>query len=77
MCIVLGTINVVTPVLGNNIRLIGSTNGPSSQIASWQSATTLNLDVNCHMGCFASFDCVATSTPTRNSTWGAVKALYR
>jgi hypothetical protein len=77
MCIVLGTINVVTPVLGNNIRPIGSTNGPSSPIASWQSATTLNLDVNCHMGCFASFDCVATSTPTRNSTWGAVKALYR
>jgi hypothetical protein len=77
MCIVLGAIKVTTPVLANDIVLLDGANGPASQIASWQSATTLNLVNSCHMACVASFDCVPTSTPTRNSTWGAVKALYR
>jgi hypothetical protein len=77
MCIVLGSIHVTTPVLANSIVLFDGANGQASQIASWQSATTQNLVTTCHMGCFASFDCVATITPTHNSTWGAVKALYR
>jgi hypothetical protein len=77
VCIVLGQVNVVTPVLANNILMVNGANGQASQVASWQSATTLNLVNGCHMACTTTFDCVATITPTRTSTWGAVKALYR
>jgi len=77
VCIVFGHINVTTTILANNIIMTDGANGQASQIASWQSATTLNLVSTCHMSCNALFDCVPTSTPTRNSTWGAVKSLYR
>jgi hypothetical protein len=77
VCIVAGHITVTTPVAANDIVLVDGANGQASQIASWQSATTLDLISSCHMSCNASFSCVPTSTPTRNSTWGAVKALYR
>jgi hypothetical protein len=77
MCIVVGLLRVDTAVAANGVVLTGAANGPSSLSAGWQSATALDVISTCHMTCVTDFSCVATSTPTRNSTWGAVKALYR
>lgn len=68
VCIVFNSLNVTTPLPANNRKLIGPTNGTDSNIATWQGggAPTTGRGTGCPQ-----------STPTRNSTWGAVKSLYR
>jgi|KBSSwiStaDraftv2_1062776.scaffolds.fasta_scaffold32212_1 hypothetical protein len=79
VCIYLTSINVTSPVLGNNVRLTTGANDVASQIVTWQDGLVRNLASNCGLvGCFPTFDCVlAPPTSARNSTWGAVKSLYR
>ena len=80
VCIVFQSLNVVTPVSANNRKLFHGANWQGSQIASWQNAYATNVTLTCNQfgGCETSFGCVAYDpTPTRASTWGAVKSLYR
>jgi hypothetical protein len=79
VCIYFSMIDIATPVLANNLRITTGANGVASQIATWQSGLVTNLAPNCGLvGCFPTFDCVLDpSTSARNSTWGAVKSLYR
>jgi len=78
VCIYLTSINVTTPVLANNV-FIGNASSAGSNIVTWQDGLVRNLAPNCGLvGCFPTFDCVLDpSTSARNSTWGAVKSLYR
>jgi len=79
MCIVFDRLIVATPVPASNRALQGGANGPGSDFAHWQDGLEVNPFIGCGLnrGCIHDFSCVAASTPTHGSTWGAVKALYR
>ena len=79
VCIYLTAIVVTTPVLANNVWLTTGANDVASQVVTWQDGLVRNLAPNCGLvGCLPTFDCVLDpSTSARNSTWGAVKSLYR
>ena len=59
ICIVLNSVNVVSPVVANN-RLLSDANTAGSNTVTWQ-----GVGPNCLL------------VPTKNATWGRVKALYR
>ncbi len=68
VCLVYNSIKITTPIGANDRTWVGNTNGTDSRVATWQGGgapTTPN-----GIGCPA-------ATPTRSSTWGAVKGLYR
>ena len=67
VCIVFISCNVVPGTLAGT-RLWGPTNGPDSHYALWQGGggVSTSLGNGCPVG-----------TPTRNTTWGSVKSLYR
>lgn len=68
VCIVYAQHRVTTPIAANDRRLSGPTNGTDSFFAMWQGG---GVPVTWRgIGCPA-------ATPTRSSTWGAVKSLYR
>ena len=67
-CIVFNSVNVTTQVPANDRKLSGPTNGTDSNFCTWQGGA--GTDSNRGVGCPA-------ATPTRNSTWGKVKSLYR
>ena len=79
VCLVIQRLGVFTSTSQNNVYLLTGANGPASQVATWQDAAALDL----HTATFMSEprvligSCVLASTPTRGSTWGAVKSLYR
>jgi len=79
VCIVIEQLLVTTPVLENNVRVVGGASAPNSEFARWQNAAETNVTFECHVmsGCTHTFACVDAATPTRGSTWGAVKSLYR
>lgn len=79
VCIVLDRLNVTTPVLANNVFLFGPAFGAGGDFAHWQNGQETNTGTTCgqNSGCSHQFSCQLSSTPTRASTWGAVKALYR
>jgi hypothetical protein len=61
-CLGLGSIKLSSPLPANdNVVLSGPTNGTDSNLVTWQSGSS---------------SCMA-ATPTKQQTWGAVKALYR
>lgn len=68
VCILLASVNMVTPIQANTRWLTGPANQVDSDFATWQGggvpATRLGT------GCPA-------ATPTRQRTWGEVKSLYR
>jgi len=68
VCIVFNSVNLTTPVAANNRRLVGPANGFDSDFATWQGGG--GVVVQGVPGCGA-------ATPTRASTWGTVKSLYR
>ena len=68
VCIVFNSMNITTPIGANNRRLIGPANGFDSDYVTWQGGG--GVIVGGVPGCGA-------ATPTRTSTWGAVKSLYR
>jgi len=84
VCIVFGSLNVVTLNNTNNAWLTQGAHTAASQIASWQGGQVQNLTNACmppgtyERVCYTQLDCLA-STPvfTRASTWGGVKSLYR
>ena len=67
-CIVFNSVKVTTQVAANDRTLSGPTNGTDSNFCTWQGGA--GTDSNRGVGCPA-------ATPTRNSTWGKVKSLYR
>jgi hypothetical protein len=67
VCLVLNSINVVPGILAGH-KLIGPTNGTDSNFATWQGGVIGGSPLG--TGCPA-------ATPTRNTTWGSVKSLYR
>ena len=67
VCIVFNSINLTTPILQNNIKLSGPSNGTDADFCTWQGGA--GVIVGGTPGCGA-------ATPTHNATWGAVKALY-
>jgi len=68
VCIVYNSVKVTTQVAANDRIIVGATNGTDSNFATWQGGGV--PVVGQVSGCGA-------ATPTRNSTWGAVKSLYR
>ncbi len=68
VCIVLQSIRITTAVPQNDRQLMVPTNGTDSNYASWQGGAGVVTYLG--SGCPA-------ATPTRQQTWGAVKALYR
>ena len=68
VCIVFNSLNLTTPVLQNNVLLTGPSNGTDADFCTWQGGA--GVVVGGTPGCGA-------ATPTKNATWGAVKALYR
>ncbi len=68
VCIVFNSVNLTTPIAANNVFLTGPTNGFDSDFTTWQGGG--GVIVQGVPGCGA-------ATPTRNSTWGGVKSLYR
>lgn len=60
VCIVFNSINVAPPPESGPATFIGTPTTPGSNVATWQGGTGAN--------------CAAV--PTRNATWGHVKALY-
>jgi hypothetical protein len=80
VCIVFDRLRVTTPVLANNRTLQGGANGPDSQFARWQNGQETNVTIvfsGPNFGFYHSYTCELSATPTRGSTWGAVKSLYR
>ena len=80
VCIVLDNLNLTTPTLANNRFLIDPAFGAGGNFARWQNAQEANVQTEgCGTGvpCYHTFSCELSSTPVRNSTWGAVKSLYR
>ena len=67
VCISMSSINVV-PGTRPGIKLFGATNGTDSNFATWQGGAGVGTTLG--NGCPA-------ATPTRNTTWGSVKSLYR
>jgi hypothetical protein len=67
VCIVLNSINVVAQ---DNVeeRLLSTPTAPGSNFITWQGGG--NPSAGGTIGCPA-------ATPTRRSTWGSVKSLYR
>ncbi len=68
ICIVFNSINLTTPIATNNRKLVGPSNGFDTDFVTWQGGG--GVVVGGVPGCGA-------ATPTKNSTWGAVKSLYR
>jgi hypothetical protein len=81
VCVVFSAVNVDTPILANNRRFWTGANDVASQLANWQNGSPVNPFIGGSTnlgGPLTTIEgCVLSSTPTRNSTWGAVKALYR
>ena len=67
VCIVFNSLNMTTPVLANNVLLTGPSNGTDADFCTWQGGA--GVIVGGTPGCGA-------ATPTKNATWGAVKAMY-
>jgi hypothetical protein len=67
-CLILQYIRVTTPVAANDRTISGSTVGTDSYYALWQGGG--NPVTHKGTGC-------PRATPTRQETWGSVKALYR
>ncbi len=68
VCVVFNSINITTPIAANNRKLFGPANGTDSNFATWQGG--LGVGSPRGQGCPA-------ATPTRSTTWGSVKSLYR
>ena len=80
VCIVFRSLEVEAVNTAADQLLQLGANGIDSQFVHWQQAQIQNLQLNCFPGhpCELTYSCVhSVVTPTRGSTWGAVKALYR
>ena len=83
--IFLSSIKITTPVPSADIKLTQGANWSGSPWVSWQMGYPLNITRGCGMflngNCafpYTRYDVVTyDATPTRTSTWGQVKALYR
>jgi hypothetical protein len=64
---VFNSIKITTQVPANDRTLTGPSNGFDSDFCTWQGGG--GVTVGGVTGCGA-------ATPTKNATWGAVKALY-
>ena len=67
-CLVLSSINLVRSAPAPSLRLSGPANLTDSDFVTWQGGGV--PDVGGVTGCPA-------ATPTRRTTWGAVRTLYR
>jgi len=80
VCIVFSSLNVDTPVLANNRRICTGAHNLASQLASWQGGQAVSPFVGGSVmtgGPRMTMQGCSDPTPTRSSTWGAVKSLYR
>jgi hypothetical protein len=84
VCVIFSQLTVSTSNIANDLWMWNGANWEGSQIASWQNsyvAGTVISSVNPGAGApqhKSITSCVPYSTsPTRLSTWGAVKSLYR
>ena len=81
VCLLFTSLDITTPVLANDRIFSSGANGVDSQIVHWQAGQLTNLVNHCTgtFSCTTQFECanIASPTSTRQSTWGAVKALYR
>ena len=68
VCLLFNSLNMTTAGNVANTKIFGPTNGTDSNFATWQGGGV--PVVGGRQGCPA-------ATPTKNSTWGSVKALYR
>lgn len=81
VCLGVGIINAVGPPGVEGILMLGSSGvGGSAATVTWQSGVVLgySVAVENNGGFFASLGCSPSGpNPTRGSSWGAVKSLYR
>src|SRR5262249_15142091 len=78
VCLILQLVTIFTPDFQLDAYLASGANGPTSQVATWQTgAVATNLRPEGAGSRAIIGDCVLANTPTRAPTWGAVKALYR
>jgi hypothetical protein len=68
VCLVFNSLKLTTPVATNDRTISGPTNGTDSNYATWQGGG--------NPGSARGTGCPA-ATPTKSSTWGSVKNLYR
>ena len=68
VCIVFNSVKITTQVPANDRTLSGPAHGGDSDFCTWQGGVGIVSP--------RGQDC-GGATPTRNSTWGAVKSLYR
>jgi len=68
VCLVLHSVKAVTGVEENDRMLQGPANGTDSDYATWRGGGGVQSQRG--VGCPA-------ATPTRITSWGAVKSLYR
>jgi hypothetical protein len=86
VCIFTSVMRVLTPAFVDSAILTRGANYSGSQYATWQNGYPANIHQGpcvaalgefCHQF-YQAFSCVPYDvTPTRNTTWGAVKSLYR
>ena len=67
VCIVFNSLNLTTPILANNVKLTGPSNGTDSHFVTFQGGA--GIVTGGGTGCPA-------ATPTKNATWSQVKAMY-
>jgi hypothetical protein len=72
-CIVFNSLNMTTPILANNVKISGASNGTDSNFATWQGGA--GVVVAPYPGGNGGTGC-PQATPTQNKTWGAVKSMY-
>jgi hypothetical protein len=68
VCIVFNSLNMTTPVLANNVKLSGPSNGTDANFVTWQGGAGVTTGRG--IGCPA-------ATPTKSKTWSQVKSMYR
>jgi hypothetical protein len=73
VCIVFNSVNLTTPILANNIKISGPSNGTDADFATWQGGA--GVIVAPYPGGNGGTGC-PQATPTQNKTWGAVKSMY-
>jgi len=72
VCIVFNSLNLTTPILANNVKLVGPLNGTDANYCTYQGGAGV---VTNPPGGGGGSGC-PQATPTKNATWGQVKALY-
>ncbi len=78
MCILFAGLLITTPVAANDRLFNTPLDGNHDHWVGWQGGVAQSPRLACDSnGCNYEFGCSVSPVPTRHSTWGAVKSLFR